>query len=137
MARIVLICSSSLAKQRIHTCALTYIQQKVIFMIIVTLHLKVAPEKRVNALEVIHSMIGPTSVQPGCLNCNFYSSTRNDDELILMQKWESHEKLERHIRSDEFRKILAAMETAKEAPRLCFSEVASTEGMALVEKILG
>ena len=106
-------------------------------MIIVTLHLKVAPEKRLNALRIIHSMIGPTSVQSGCLFCNFYSSTQNDDELILMQKWKSQEKLDRYIRSDEFRKVLAAMETAKEPPELCFSEVVSTEGIELVEKLLG
>ena len=106
-------------------------------MIIVTLHLKVAPAKRLNVLKTIHSMIGPTSVQSGCLGCNFYSSTQNDDELILIQKWESREKLERHIRSDEFRKILAAMEAVIEPPEITFLTVASTEGMELVERILG
>jgi len=106
-------------------------------MTIVTLHLKVTPAKRLNVLKTIHSMIGPTSVQSGCLCCNFYSSTQNDDELILIQKWESHEKLERHIRSDEFRKILAAMETVIEPPEITFLTVASTEGMELVERILG
>ena len=106
-------------------------------MIIVTLHLKVAPEQRLNVLKTVHAMIGPTTVQSGCLHCGFYSNTQNDDELILLEKWESREALERHILSDDFRKLLAAMETANEPPEISFNTPASTEGMELVEKLLG
>ncbi len=82
-------------------------------------------------------MIGPTTVQSGCLHCGFYSNTQNDDELILLEKWESQDALEKHLRSDEFRKILAAIETAREPPEISFNTVASTEGIEFVEKILG
>ena len=106
-------------------------------MIIVTLQLKVVPEKRWDVLKTIHTIIGPTMVQSGCLHCGFYSSTQNDDELILLEKWESQLQLERHIRSDEFRKIISAMETVIEPPEISFNNVASTEGMEFVERILG
>ena len=106
-------------------------------MIIVTLQLKVVPEKRWDVLKTIHTIIGPTTVRSGCLHCCLYSNTSNDDELILLEKWESQETLERHLRSDEFRKIIAAMETASELPEISFNTVASTEGMEFVEKILG
>lgn len=106
-------------------------------MIIVTLKLKVVPEKRWDVLKTIHTIIGPTMVQAGCLHCGFYSSTQNDDELILLEKWESQVQLEIHIRSDEFRKIISAMETVIEPPEISFNNVASTEGMELVERILG
>ena len=106
-------------------------------MIIVTLHLKVAPEKRMHILETIRSMIGPTSVQPGCLHCDFFGSTQNDDILILLEKWESQENLNQHIKSDEFLKVLAAMDTASEQPQISFYEVKSCAGMELVEKVLG
>lgn len=106
-------------------------------MVIVTLHLKVAPEKRLNTLKTIHAMIGPTSVEPGCLHCGFYSSTQNDDELMLLEKWESQAHLERHLRSDDFRKLLAAMETANEPPEISFNKVGSIEGMEMVEALIG
>ena len=106
-------------------------------MIIVTLQLKVVPEKRWDVLKTIHTIIGPTTVRSGCLHCSLYSNTSNDDELILLEKWESQEALDKHIRSDEFRKIIAAIETAKEPPEISFNTVASTEGMEFVEKILG
>ncbi len=106
-------------------------------MIIFILQLKVFPEKRWDVLKTIHTIIGPTKVRPGCLHCSLYSDTSNDDELILLEKWESQEALDRHIRSDEFRKIIAAIETAKEPPEITFNTVASTEGIELAEKILG
>jgi len=106
-------------------------------MIIVSLQLKVVPEKRWDVLKTIHTIIGPTTVLPGCLHCSLYSSTTNDDELILLEKWETKEALERHIRSDEFRKIIAAIETAREPPEIDFYSIASIEGMGFVEKILG
>jgi len=106
-------------------------------MIIFILQLKVFPEKRWDVLKTIHTVIGPTMVQTGCLHCGFYSNTQNDDELILLEKWESEEAMEKHIRSDEFRKIIAAMETVIEPPEIRFNKVTSTEGMELVERIRG
>jgi quinol monooxygenase YgiN len=84
----------------------------------------------------MHSMIGPTSVKAGCIFCGLSSSTQNDDELILQEKWESKKHLERHIRSDDFQKVIAAIDMAKLTPEICFNKVTSTEGMGLVEKIL-
>ena len=88
-------------------------------------------------LETIRSMIGPTSAQPGCLHCDFFGSTQNDNKLILLEKWESHEYLEQHIKSDEFRKVLAAMDAACEPPTINFYEIESAAGLELVEKVIG
>lgn len=106
-------------------------------MIIVTLHLRVSPGKRWDMLKTIHSLIGPTSVQSGCLHCSFYSDTRNDDELVLLEKWETLMDLEKHIRSDEFRKVITAMESVSVPPEISFYELDSIKGMELVEEILG
>jgi quinol monooxygenase YgiN len=105
-------------------------------MIIVTLRLKVAPEKRWDVLKTIHTIIGPTSVQAGCLHCAAYSNTQNDDELVLLEKWETHKDLEKHIRSTEFRKIIAVMEAGSMPPELSFYETDSIKGIELLEEIL-
>ena len=82
-------------------------------------------------------MIGPTKAQFGCLHCELFGSTQNDDKLILLEKWESQETLNQHIKSEEFRNVLAAMDTAYEQPELNFYEIDSLAGMDLVEKVLG
>jgi quinol monooxygenase YgiN len=106
-------------------------------MIITLLQLKVSPKQRLNVLKTIHSMIGPTSAKSGCIDCGFYSKTQNDDELILLEKWESQADLENYIRSEEFRKVLLAIDMANEPPEIYFHTIATTEGMDLVEKVLG
>jgi quinol monooxygenase YgiN len=106
-------------------------------MVITILHLKAAPEKRLNIIKTIHAMIGPTKAQSGCLHCELFGSTQNDDILTLLEKWESHETLNQHIKSEEFLKVLAAMDTACEQPQISFYGIDSCAGMELVEKVLG
>ena len=104
-------------------------------MVIFTLYLEVAPSDRLSVLKTIHAIIGPTAVQKGCLHCGLYSNSQNDDELILLEKWKSQQELEKHVRSDDFRKILTVMETAKRKPEINFITVGSRAGLELVEKI--
>ena len=104
-------------------------------MVIFTLYLEVEPNDRLNVLKTIHTIIGPTAVRKGCLHCGLYSNTQNDDELILVEKWTSQQYLEKHVRSDDFRKILMVMETAKRKPEINFITVGSKAGLELVEKI--
>ncbi len=104
-------------------------------MILVTLKLKVVPQKRWDVIQTVHTIIGPTLVQSGCLHCGFYSNTQNDDELILVEKWTSQKYLEKHVRSDDFRKILMVMDAAKKKPDISFITVESKAGLELVEKI--
>jgi len=106
-------------------------------MMILTVHLKVPPEKRLDALKTIHSVIGQTAVQPGCLGCELFNSTQNDDNLLLQEKWQSREDLNRHVKTPEFRKIMVTMDLACEPPDISFIECGLPEGMDLVEKILG
>ncbi|MBW1848535.1 MAG: antibiotic biosynthesis monooxygenase [Deltaproteobacteria bacterium] len=108
---------------------------KGIGMVIFTLRLEVAPNDRLNILKAIHAIIGPTAVLKGCLHCGLYSNSQNDDELILLEKWKSQQDLERHIRSDDFHKILTVMEAAKKKPEISFYSVASKAGLELVKKI--
>jgi len=103
-------------------------------MIVVTLLLKVASAKRADVISLFDSFIDPVSVQPGCLSVNLYSNINNDD-LLLIEEWDSHTNLERHIRSDNFRKILAVIDMADERPEITFRAVSSTEGLELVEKL--
>ena len=106
-------------------------------MVITIMHLKAAPDKRMNIMKTIHKMIGPTNAQPGCLHCELFGSTQNDDQLLLLEKWDSQESLEQHIKSDEFRNVMAAMDSACEPPKINFYESDSLGGMDLVENIFG
>ena len=106
-------------------------------MIIVILRLLVPPEKLSDAVQVIHSIIGPTEADPDCMLCRLYSETEDNDSLVLLEEWTSQEGLERHIRSNDFRKVLTMMELARERPEIKFVRVSNTAGMELIEELRG
>lgn len=104
-------------------------------MIILVLKLKVSPSDRKNVISVYDTIAGSTSVKPGCKMVKLESDVHDDDDLILIEEWEAMSDLERHIASDEFRKIMAIMDMAVETPEISFHTVSSTRGFELVEKI--
>ena len=54
---------------------------------------------------------------------------------MLIEEWTSPEALYSHIRSDDFRKILAAMDLAATTPDLSFLTVSSARGFDLVAEL--
>jgi quinol monooxygenase YgiN len=66
-----------------------------------------------------------------------YSQTENSDSLVLLEEWKSREGLEQHIRSDDFRTILAVMDLAIEPPEIKFVTASNTAGMELIEELRG
>lgn len=101
----------------------------------VTLRVKVPSATRVNAIHIFDSLIGPISAKHGCTTVNLYCDINNDDSLIFLEEWNSQSDLWRHIRSDDFLKILAVMDLANEPPEIRFHTVSSSDGFELVEKL--
>jgi quinol monooxygenase YgiN len=104
-------------------------------MINFSLRVKV-PNSRVNDVKALFdSYIEPISVQPGCLKIDIFNTLNHAEEFFLIEEWNSYVNLQRHIVSDDFRKLLAIMDLAMEQPELSFQHVSSIQGFELVEKL--
>ena len=106
-------------------------------MIIVTLRIVVPPERRDEVLKTLRLFLGPTGVQPGCISCRFCQDIENENALTLVEEWESQADLDTHIRTDDFRKILAVMDISNEPPEIKFNTVSKTAGMEVMERVRG
>ena len=104
-------------------------------MVVLILKLKVSPSERKDVVSIFDTISGSTSVKPGCKMVKLQSDVDNDDDLILIEEWDAMSELERHIASDEFRKIMAIMDMAIKPPEISFHTISSTMGFELVEKI--
>jgi hypothetical protein len=51
------------------------------------------------------------------------------------EQWDSEEALNDHIRSDLYRRVLAAMEFSKQPPEIIFHFTSHTKGFELVEAL--
>ena len=104
-------------------------------MIILVLKLKVSPSDRKDVISIFDTVAGSTSVKPGCKMVKLESDVHDDDDLFLIEEWETMPDLEKYIASDEFRKIMAIIDMAFEPPEISFHSVSTTMGFELVEKI--
>jgi hypothetical protein len=54
---------------------------------------------------------------------------------MYVEQWGSEEALDEHIRSDLYRRVLAAMELSKQSPEIKFHYVTETKGFEMVESL--
>jgi quinol monooxygenase YgiN len=74
-------------------------------------------------------------VKRGCIGC-FVSQDVQDAEIIRYEElWESSDDMERHLRSDDYRKILFAMEMSSHAPDVRFNKIEETTGMETIKRV--
>jgi quinol monooxygenase YgiN len=95
------------------------------------------PKQRRDALEILRSVQGPTLAQPGCTACQIYQQDDPDHAVLFLEGWASEDAFKEHIRSEGYRRILAAVELSDQPPEVCFHQVSATHGMELIQQIRG
>jgi len=104
-------------------------------MIHASLKVVIPAEKREEALRLVRSLLGPTSAAPGCVNCGFYTDPRNENNLCYVEVWQTEEDLQRHIRSEDYRKFLTLIDLSSEPPDLKFERVSETFGLDYLVRV--
>ena len=105
-------------------------------MVIGTLSILPSPDRRVHVLEILRSIHGPVTTERGCAGCHIYEEDGPEPFIVLVERWDTEESLEAHVRSEHFRHLLGALELSASAPGVCFDHVSSSEGVELVERVL-
>jgi len=104
-------------------------------MIHACLKIVLPADKREEAMRIARSLLGPTSAAPGCVGCGFYADAQNENTLCYVEDWETEEDLQRHIRSDDYRKFLALIDLSGEPPELKFHRVSETYGIEYLSRV--
>jgi quinol monooxygenase YgiN len=105
-------------------------------MIVGTLRFLPSPDRHDQVLEILRSIQGSVSAQPGCVAYHVYEEHGPDDAIALVERWESEAALQAHICSTAYKHILGAIELACAPPEICFDFVSASEGMEFIERTL-
>jgi quinol monooxygenase YgiN len=100
-----------------------------IFMIVVTIRMKVLSEKHLELSQTIASLIGSIRTEKGCQRCDFCQSMEDENELSLLEEWDTQENLKSHLKSERFRVLRGAMNLLKEPYEMVFHTVFHPAGM--------
>jgi quinol monooxygenase YgiN len=100
--------------------------------VIATLRVLVSASKREEVAQALRALRGPTEAYPDCRSCRVYRDVDDENTFALVQEWATQAALDRYIRSELYRTILAVMDMAREQPMIRFDTLASTAGVEVV-----
>jgi quinol monooxygenase YgiN len=100
-----------------------------------TIRMHIPAQNRQQALAILHPIIEMTSLDPGCISCRLYQGVKDEQALLLEQRWASEEDLQKHLRSQRFHTILLVVEMASEVPEIRFDTVSHSHGIDVVEQV--
>ncbi len=106
-------------------------------MITSTIRITASKNPNDEIVRLLRSLIEPTRVESGCVSCGLYKDLHDPSIIIWVEEWNTQEDLERHLRSRQYKKILAAFDMSSEQPDMRFNTVVETKGMKLIEEALG
>ena len=98
-------------------------------MILVIIRMKVLPEKRLELSQTIASLIGSIRAEKGCRRCDFYQSIENENQLNLLEEWDTQENFKSYLKSKSFGVLRGAMNLLQEPYEMTFHTVFHPAGM--------
>ena len=96
-------------------------------MILVIMRMKVLSKKRLELSQAIVSLTGTIRAKKGSRSCAFCQSLQNENELCLIEGWDTPEDLTAHLKSEHFRVLRGAMSLLKEPCEMMVHTVNHTE----------
>ena len=94
-------------------------------MILVIIRMRILSEKRKEVSQTIASLIGSIRTEKGCLRCDFCRSMEDENELCILEEWDTRENLNSHLKSERFRVLRGAMNLLQEPYEMAFHTVAA------------
>lgn len=102
-------------------------------MVLFTMRVTLEANARGEVLSVLRSLASSTGLRRGCLGAHLLQDLEERNALTWVEEWESEAELSRHIRSDEYRKLLAVIDMSISQPEIRFHTVARTAGIEFIE----
>jgi len=98
-------------------------------MILLIIRMKVLSEKRKELSQTIASLIGSIRAEKGCRRCAFCRNTEDENELCLLEEWDTRGNLKEHLKSGRFKVLRGAMNLLQEPCEMIFHTVFHPAGM--------
>lgn len=77
-------------------------------LVIISVRIKVRPEKRKELSQTILSIVEKVRKESGCLHAGFYQDVDNETEFLVVEEWASQKDSDDHLRSDIFTVLMGA-----------------------------
>jgi len=104
-------------------------------MIVSTVRVAISDQDRAEVLRTLRVFMGHTTAQAGCAGFSLLQDVSNPEALTICDKWVTREDLDEHVRSAEYRLLLAVVDLSLTPPDISFDELEHIGGFDLVQAL--
>jgi len=97
--------------------------------------MNVLPEKQMEVMQTLLSMIKSTRKETGCLGYSVFCDIEDKRLFSVREEWATREDLDRHVRSHKFGVLLGIDTLLCEPPKIQIYTVSQSEGMEAINAI--
>lgn len=94
-----------------------------------------APKDLDHAVRLLLSVQGNIQAKRGCRDCRFVMDDADADMVHYLEEWESEKAFHQHVQSEEFRRVLIAVDLCCEEPRTLVGNLSGQIGMAYLREL--
>jgi quinol monooxygenase YgiN len=98
--------------------------------------MRFSPGESDHAVRLLLSVKGSIQAKHGCHACVVGIDPADASLIHYHEEWESGEAFHQHVQSEEFRRVLIAMDLCIEEPRIVFGNLSGHCGMAYLHNLL-
>jgi quinol monooxygenase YgiN len=95
------------------------------------------PGKRDQAIQLLVSAVGRTEAKPGCRECLVARDVSGEGLVRYSEVWDSESAFQQHLRSEEFRRVLVAMDMSYEEPKVVIGNLSGRNGFDYMRTLYG
>ena len=93
------------------------------------------PVDRERAVQLLLSVRADILTKRGCRSCDVATEAGEEGVVHYREVWESGELFHEHVRSEEFRRVLIAMDLSCEEPRIAVGKLSGHSGLAYLRSL--
>jgi quinol monooxygenase YgiN len=102
-------------------------------MMVLRVTLNVLPEKQLEVMQTLLSMIEPSGKEAGCLSYAVYCDIEDKNRFSMLGEWETREDMNHHLRSHRFGALLGTKSLLDSPMQIRIHTVSHSEDMAAIK----
>jgi len=97
-----------------------------------TVRISVAERHRHDVLRMLRILQGRATARAGCLAFHVSQDVADPNMLTVAERWATKEALAAHVRSADYKLLLAVIDTAAAPPEICFDTTDRIGGLEVI-----
>lgn len=100
-----------------------------------TVRLAISERHRSDAFRTLRVLMGHATADAGCAGFSISQDVTNPETLTICARWATREDLDRHVRSAEYRLLLAVIDLSVTPPEISFDDLWHIGGLDIVQAL--